>query len=147
MAQLNLHPCVIQMDWHCSQRVDSDDWAAALGTFVAVLGTNCLTAGAALIGHIKGVARVAEVLCLRLSMVSTDQPVSIVGAIPAATNTLQATFTVLVYGLSGERLSGVIRATVEQTQTQWPGSIGFEILPGEVSYPRADHQQSGTLVT
>ncbi len=139
MAQMNLHPCAVQMTWLSDVPVNDGDWKNALRDFFFKLGENCIDGGGNLIGHIKGIATVAGSPCLQMSLVSLNQPVSIDGSVPDATNKLQITLNILVFGMSADDVLSALHKTRNQTATLWQGDIDFEWLPAAQEYPVALH--------
>jgi hypothetical protein len=139
VAQLNLHPCAVRLTWLSDRPTAGGDWELALRQFIENLGENCISGGASLIGHIKGIATVAGRPCLQLSLVSTNQAVIIDGSVADGTNELRVTLNVLVFGLSAEKISAVLRDTHVQASSSWPGSIEIEILPAAEEYALANH--------
>jgi len=140
MAQLNLHPCAVQMTWLSDGPLNGGEWENALSNFFTCLGENCIDGGGTLIGHIKGVATVSGSPCLQLSVVSLNQPVSIDGSVPDATNKLQMTLNVLVFGVSADDVLSALHKTRNQAATVWQGDIDFEWLPAAQEYPVALHE-------
>jgi len=139
MAQLNLHPCAVQMTWLSDGPLTDREWENALSNFFTNLGENCIAGGGTLIGHIKGVATVAGSTCLQLSLVSLQQPVSVDGSVPGATDQLQMTLNVLVFGMSADDVLSALHKTRNQAATVWQGDIDFEWLPAAQEYPVALH--------
>jgi len=139
MAQLNLHPCAVQMTWLSDGLLNGGEWEKALRNFFIKLGENCIDVGGTLIGHIKGVATVASSPCLQLSLVSLNQPVSIDGSVPDATNNLQMTLNVLVFGVSADDVLSALHKSRNQAAVLWSGDIDFEWLPAAKEYPVALH--------
>ena len=139
MAQLSLHPCAVQMSWLSDGPLNGRDWENVLRNFFIKLGENCIDGGATLIGHIKGIATVADSPCLQLSLVSLNQPVSVDGSVPDATHKLQMTLNVLVFGISADDVLSVLHKSRNQVATLWHGDIDFEWLPAAKEYPVAFH--------
>jgi len=139
MAQLNLHPCAVQMTWLSDGPLNDGDWKNALRKFFIKLGENCIDGGSTLIGHIKGIATVAGSPCLQLSLVSLNQPVSVDGSVPDATNKLQMTLNVLVFGVSADDVLSALHKSRNQAATLWQGDIDFDWLPAAQEYPVALH--------
>ena len=139
MAQLNLHPCAVQMTWLSDGLLTGGEWENAMRNFFTKLGENCIDGGATLIGHIKGVATVAGSPCLQLSLVSLNQPVSVDGTVPDATNKLQITLNVLVFGISADDVLSALHKSRNQATALWQGDIDFEWLPAAKEYPVAIH--------
>ena len=139
MAQLSLHPCAVHMTWLSEGPLTGGEWENTLCDFFTRLGNNCITAGGTLIGHIKGVATLAGSPCLQLSLVSLKQPVSIDGSLPDATNKLQMTLNVLVFGMSADDVLSALHKTRNQIATLWQGDIDFKWLPAEQEYSVALH--------
>lgn len=139
MAQLNLHPCAVQMTWLSDGPLAGGDWENTLHNFLTSLGKNCIAGGGTLIGHIKAVATLAGSPCLQLSLVSLNQPVNIDGSVPAATDQLQMTLNVLVFGMSADDVLSALRKSQNQAAALWNGSIDFEWLPAKLEYRGALH--------
>ena len=139
MAQLNLHPCAVQMTWLSDGPLNGGEWENALRNFFINLGENCINGGGTLIGHIKGIATVAGSPCLQLSLVSLNQPVSVDGSVPDATNKLQMTLNVLVFGMSADNVLSALHKSRNQAATLWQGDIDFEWLPAAQEYRGALH--------
>jgi len=139
MAQLNLHPCAVQMTWLSDGPLNGGDWENALRNFFTRLGEGCMDAGGTLIGHIKGIATVAGSPYLQLSLVSLNQPVSVDGSIPDATNELQITLNVLVFGISADDVLSALHKSRNQAAVLWSGDIDFEWLPAAKAYPVVLH--------
>ncbi len=134
MAQLNLHPCAVQMSWLSDGPLTGGEWENALRNFFIKLGENCIAGGGTLIGHIKGIATIAGSPCLQLSLVSLNQPVSVAGSVPDATNKLQMTLNVLVFGMSADDVLSALHKSRNQAATLWQGDIDFEWLPAAQEY-------------
>ena len=141
MAQLNLHPCAVQMTWLSDGPLTGGEWENAVRNFLSDLGKNCICGGGMLIGHIKGIATVAGSPCLQLSLVSLNQPVSVDGSVPDGANELHMTLNVLVFGMSADNLITMLSDTRDQVLRSWPGSIEIEILPAATDYPLAIHAE------
>ena len=139
MAQLNLHPCAVQMTWLSDGPLNGGDWENVLRKFFIKLGENCIDGGGTLIGHIKGIATIADSPCLQLSLVSLNQPVSVDGSVPDATDKLQMTLNVLVFGMPADDVLSALRKSRNQVVTLWHGDIDFEWLPAAKEYPVASH--------
>lgn len=139
MAQLNLHPCAVQMTWLSDGPLTGGDWEKALRNFFTSLGENCIAGGGTLIGHIKGVVTVAGSPCLQLSLVSLQQPVSVDGSVPGATSKLRMTLNVLVFGMSADDVLSALHKSQNQAAALWNGAIDFEWLPAATEYPVALH--------
>ncbi len=144
MAQLNLHPCAARLIWRCNQPLAGSKWALALCQFIENLGKNCISGGASLIGHVKGIATVAEQPCLQLSLVSTNYSATVDGSVPSNTDEMCLTLNVLAFGLSADKVSAVLRDTHLQALSSWPGSIEIEILPAAQEYAHSQHNTGGT---
>jgi len=139
VAQLNLHPCAVRMSWISDEPRTGSEWGSALSNFLSDLGQHCITEGGALIGHIKGIATVAGTLCLRLSLVSLSQPVSVEGSVPDNTAELDITLNVLVFGMSANALTTALGVARDRTLACWSGSIEAKVLPALTDYPFAVH--------
>jgi len=123
------------MTWLSDEPLNGGDWEYALCNFFIRLGENCIDGGGTLIGHIKGIAMVAGSPCVQLSLVSLNQPVSVDGSVPDATNKLQMTLNVLVFGISADDVLSALLKSRNQTTTLWQGDIDFEWLPAVQDYP------------
>ena len=139
MAQLNLHPCAVEMTWFSDEALTGGEWENVLRRFLGELGGNCIAGGGTLIGHIKGIATVAGSPCLQLSLVSLNQPVSIDGSVPDNTDKLSITLNVLVFGMSADDLTATLSVTSDEALASWCGSIDVEILSAAKEYPVAFH--------
>jgi hypothetical protein len=139
VAQLNLHPCAVQMTWVSDGPLTGGEWETILRNFFTSLGENCITGGGELIGHIKAIATVAGLPCLQLSLVSVNQAVNVDGSLPDATNELGITLNVLVFGMSADDVLSAFRKSRNQAAALWHGAIDFEWLPAAQEYPVVLH--------
>ena len=139
MAQLNLHPCAVQMAWCSDGPLNGGEWEKTLCNFFTDLGENCMAGGGSLIGHIKGIVTLAGSPCLQLSLVSLNQPVSVDGSVPDSTDKLQMTLNVLVFGMSADGVLSALQKSRNQAAALWNGTIDFEWLPAAKEYPAALH--------
>jgi len=127
------------MTWLSDGPLNGGEWENALRNFFIKLGENCIDGGGTLIGHIKGITTVAGSPCLQLSLVSLNQPVSVDGSVPDATNKLQITLNVLVFGMSADDVLSALHKSRNQAVTLWNGAIDFEWLPAAQEYPVVLH--------
>jgi len=127
------------MTWLSDGPLNGGEWEKALRNFFIRLGENCIDGGGTLIGHIKGIATVAGSPCLQLSLVSLSQPVSVDGSVPDATNKLQITLNVLVFGVSADDVLSALHKSRNQAAASWRGDIDFEWLPAAQEYPVVLH--------
>lgn len=144
MAQLNLQPCAVQMNWLSNEPLTGSEWENLLCKFLNDLGKNCIVNGGSLVGHIKGNATVAGSPCLQLSLVSLNQPVFVGGSVPDGSNELQITLNVLVFGISADGLTAAINTSHDQTLKSWAGSIDVGIRLAKQDYPLAVHGEAET---
>ena len=102
---------------------DPAAWDRILAKCVNTLAQRCDGHQECLIGHIKGLATFPDGGFLKVNAVSASHPADLVGRAPEGCTQLSFTLNVLVYGLSRETVSRLVRGAADQVAASSGGTV------------------------
>ena len=131
MADLIFQPYAARLLWQMPEDCDPAAWERILAEYVNTLAQRCDGNQECLIGHIKGLATFPDGGFLRVNAVSASHPADLAGRAPEGCTQLSFTLNVLVYGLSRETLSHLVRNAADQVAASSGGTVAV--------HPASDH--------
>jgi hypothetical protein len=124
-------PYALEQRWSAARPLDSGEWVALFGEYLALLADACAAVPASVIGHIKLLALFDGQEYLRVSVVSAAHPPTVTGAAPAGLSAITVTLNVLVYGLPREQLAALTAVTASEVAERW--GVRWGGRPGDES--------------
>jgi hypothetical protein len=137
MAELILEPYAATQRWHLPGA--DGHWEALLAEYLESLASRCAESGECVIGHIKALALFANCGYLRLSVVSSWLPASVMGKVPPGTTELTLSLNVIVYGLAYEQAEHLSRETAVTLADRWKGEVEIEATGQGPQPPTGPH--------
>ena len=123
MADLIFEPYAARLLWQMPEDGEPAAWDLILAEYINTLAQRCGGQKECLIGHIKGLATFPDGGFLRVNAVSAAHPADLAGRVPEGCTELSFTLNVLVYGLSRETLSRLVRNAADQVATGSGGTV------------------------